>query len=75
MARIAGIDLLLHWTWFLVLLYEVESRAGAYTWLGWNVLEVLALFAIVTLHEFGHALACRQVGGRPTASCCGRLAG
>ncbi|HUX66811.1 MAG TPA: site-2 protease family protein [Terriglobales bacterium] len=63
LARIAGIDLLLHWTWFLVLLYEVESRAGAYTWLGWNVLEVLALFAIVTLHEFGHALACRQVGG------------
>ena len=25
--------------------------------------EYLALFAIVTLHEFGHSLACRQVGG------------
>jgi Zn-dependent protease len=25
--------------------------------------EYLALFVIVTLHEFGHALACRQVGG------------
>ena len=27
------------------------------------MLEYLALFVIVTLHEFGHALACRQVGG------------
>ena len=30
----------------------------------WNVLEYLALFLIVLLHEFGHSLACRQVGGR-----------
>jgi Zn-dependent protease/DNA-directed RNA polymerase subunit RPC12/RpoP len=28
------------------------------------VLEYLALFLIVMIHEFGHALACRQVGGR-----------
>jgi Zn-dependent protease len=27
------------------------------------VLEYLALFLIVLLHEYGHALACRQVGG------------
>ena len=30
----------------------------------WNVLEYLALFLIVTIHEFGHSLACRQVGGK-----------
>ena len=30
----------------------------------WPVLEYLALFGIVLLHEFGHALACRQVGGQ-----------
>lgn len=30
----------------------------------WNVFEYVALFVIVLLHEFGHALACRQVGGR-----------
>jgi Zn-dependent protease len=29
----------------------------------WNALEYLGLFLIVLLHEFGHALACRQVGG------------
>ena len=30
----------------------------------WPVLEYLALFVIVLVHEFGHALACRQVGGQ-----------
>ena len=32
--------------------------------MGWPVLEYLALFLIVLVHEFGHALACRQVGGQ-----------
>jgi Zn-dependent protease len=58
-----GIDVFLHWSWFLVAAYEVQLRKGLYSSLTWNVLEYLALFLIVTLHEFGHALACRQVGG------------
>jgi Zn-dependent protease len=62
--RFAGIDLYLHWSWFLVAWYEINQRAGHYTSLTWNVLEYLALFAIVLMHEYGHALACRQVGGR-----------
>ncbi len=61
--RFAGIDVFLHWSWFVVAAYEVSSRKGTYSSLAWNVLEYLALFLIVTLHEFGHALACRQVGG------------
>ena len=62
--RLAGVDVFLHWWWFLVAVYEIQSRAGRYSSITWNVLEYLALFLIVLMHEFGHALACRQVGGR-----------
>lgn len=61
--RLAGIEVFLHWSWFVVALYAVQ-RVREYGSPVWNVLEYLALFAIVTLHEFGHSLACRQVGGR-----------
>src|SRR5271154_527880 len=61
--RLAGIDVFLNWSWFLVAAYEISSRKGSYSSIGWNVLEYLALFLIVLTHEFGHALACRQVGG------------
>jgi Zn-dependent protease len=60
----AGINVFLHWSWFLVAVYEIQSRSGRYSSIVWNVLEYLALFLIVLTHEFGHALACRQVGGR-----------
>src|ERR1035441_5374438 len=61
--RFSGIDVFLHWSWFLVAAYEIQSRKGQYSSVTWNVVEYLALFSIVLLHEFGHALACRQVGG------------
>jgi len=61
--RFRGIDVFLHWSWFLIALFEINARAGRYTAYYWNVLEYLALFVIVLMHEFGHALACRQVGG------------
>ena len=47
----------------IVAAYEIQSRQGRYTSIVWNVLEYLALFLIVLMHEFGHALACRQTGG------------
>jgi Zn-dependent protease len=62
--RFSGIDVFLHWSWFLVAAYEIQARKGSYSSVAWNVLEYLALFLIVMLHEFGHALACRQVGGK-----------
>ena len=62
--RFSGIDVFLHWSWFLVAVLEIQRRSTGYTSITWNILEYVALFVIVTLHEFGHALACRQVGGR-----------
>lgn len=61
--RVAGITVFVHWSWFLVAYIAFQFRASSYTAPVWNVVEYLSLFAIVLLHEFGHALACRQVGG------------
>src|SRR6266567_4614241 len=61
--RVGGIDLFLHWSWFLAAAFEISGGTKSYSSRTWNVLEYLGLFLIVTLHEFGHALACRQVGG------------
>src|SRR6185369_417310 len=61
--QLFGITVFLHWSWFLVAVYEIQ-RQETYSSIVWNVLEYVAVFAIVTMHEFGHALACRSVGGR-----------
>jgi len=63
LGSVAGIRLYLHWSWFLVAAIEIQWRAGSYNSIVWNVLEYLAIFVIVLLHEFGHAFACRSVGG------------
>jgi Zn-dependent protease len=62
--RVAGIQVFLYWSWLVVAYLEVGSRVNKYQSAAWNVVEYLALFGIVLLHEFGHALACRQVGGQ-----------
>lgn len=62
--RFAGIDVFLHWSWFLVAAWAVSVRSSIYSSFLWNVLEYLALFMIVVMHEYGHSLACRQVGGQ-----------
>jgi Zn-dependent protease len=61
---LAGIGVYVHWSWFLVAIYSVQYRTHEYSSMIWNVLEYLALFAIVLTHEFGHQLSCRQVGGQ-----------
>ncbi len=61
--QFAGVDVYLHWSWFLFAALEISGRAKAYSSLVWNVLEYLSLFFIVLLHEYGHALVCRRVGG------------
>ncbi len=61
--RFAGINVFLHWSWFLIAIYGVQLRLDRYQSPVWAVLEYLGLFAMVTMHEFGHALACRSTGG------------
>ena len=61
--RLFGIDVFLHWSWFLVAIFEIGDRAKTYSSISWNVFEYLALFLIVLLHEFGHAFFCRKFGG------------
>lgn len=63
LTRFRDISVWLHWTWFVVAVLQVTWRADKYSSALWNVLEYLTLFVIVLLHEFGHALACRSVGG------------
>jgi Zn-dependent protease len=61
--RIAGIQVFLHFSWFIVAAYQIQMRVANYDSRVWALYEYLALFAIVLMHEFGHALACRQTGG------------
>jgi Zn-dependent protease len=61
--KFSGIQVYLHFSWFLVAAYEFTQRTGIYSSQIWAAYEYIALFGIVLLHEFGHALACRQVGG------------
>src|SRR5947209_9804092 len=62
--RVAGIQVYLHFTWFLVAWYEINSGKFRYESASWAAVEYVSLFAIVLLHEFGHAFACRSTGGR-----------
>ncbi len=43
--------------------FILNSRSEEYESPFWNVAEYAGLFLLVLLHEFGHSLACRQVGG------------
>lgn len=62
-ARVAGIDVYLHATFVLILSwvalrYWSQGVAGMSS----GVLFILAIFACVVLHEFGHALTARRYG-------------
>jgi len=57
LGRVAGIDVFVHPTFLLILLFP-QVRDG-----GWLVLAtVLAMFGCVLLHELGHALMARRFG-------------
>jgi Zn-dependent protease len=62
--RFLRVDVYLHWLWFLLAFYQVMIRDAGYDSRLWNFAELMTLFGIVLVHEFGHALACKQVGGQ-----------
>ena len=66
--RIGGIDVQVHWSFFLILLYGAylfsrgvdNMLAGAV----YGVVVMLVLFVCVLLHEFGHAFTAKYFGVR-----------
>jgi Zn-dependent protease len=62
--KFRGIQVYLHFSWFIAAAYVFNQRAGLYNSPIWAAYEYVALFGIVLVHEFGHALACRQTGGQ-----------
>lgn len=62
-ARVAGIDIKVHATFFLILVlgalqWSAFGAAGA----AFGVLLMVLLFACVTLHELGHSIAAQRFG-------------
>ena len=65
LTRAAGIDIYVHWTFFLLLAwvaYEYNRAGGSLLVVAEGVAFVLALFGCVVLHELGHALTARRYG-------------
>lgn len=62
--RAFGISVSMHWTWLLLVYYAWQVRPNHYDAKLWAMAEFLAVFVLVLMHEFGHALACRSVGGQ-----------
>jgi Zn-dependent protease len=61
--RLWGISVFLHWSWLIIAAFFYYTRPmDAHP--GWHVATYVSLFAIVLMHEFGHAMACRSVGGQ-----------
>jgi Zn-dependent protease/CBS domain-containing protein len=66
-ARVGGIDVYLHFTFLIVVAWiglAYWQLEGTLTAVAYGVGFILALFACVVLHEFGHALAAARFGIR-----------
>src|SRR5688572_14394838 len=66
LGKIAGIEVYLHWTFFLLLGFVFFYYGGGHgaqrSAAAQAVLFILALFGCIVLHELGHALAARKFG-------------
>ena len=63
LARLLGIEVRVHATFFLILLWvALQYRGQGLAQMADGLLFVLAIFLCVVLHEYGHALAARRYG-------------
>jgi Zn-dependent protease len=60
-ARIGGIDILVHWT-FPILLVLVAFGATSAAGVGWAILWVVAIFGSVVIHELAHSFVAQRRG-------------
>jgi Zn-dependent protease/CBS domain-containing protein len=63
--RFSGIDLKVHWTFFLLLAYFAFASyqgSGSLTNALVTALVIVALFVCVVLHEYGHSLVAQRLG-------------
>ncbi|MBS1976796.1 MAG: site-2 protease family protein [Bacteroidetes bacterium] len=58
--RVAGIEISIHWTFFILLAVLLIPVKGVVPY--WNAVFMLLIFACVVLHELGHALAAKHYG-------------
>ncbi len=63
--RAGGIRVRVHWLFVVWVAFELFAAATQPGRLGpgYRALMIGALFSLVLLHEYGHCLACRRVGG------------
>lgn len=65
LGKIAGIRILLHWTFWLLILWLIFSQArqgGSAFDIFYSLALLAGVFVCVLLHEFGHALTARRYG-------------
>lgn len=69
--RLLGVNVYVHWSWAIVAaiqIFRARDNKGLFSQqphdIGYHIAIYLCLFLIVLIHEYGHALACKSVGGK-----------
>jgi stage IV sporulation protein FB len=63
LGKYLGIELYVHWSFALLVLYvALSTRGDGMAVMGFAISQLLGVFLCVTLHEYGHAMAARAFG-------------
>src|SRR5450631_4148834 len=68
--RFLGVNVFVHWSWAVVAVARISGSldaiglaGGSENPMAYRIAWIMMLSLIVLMHEFGHALACKSVGG------------